>query len=119
MAVMKVVIIVIVLTIGNKNELVTPTSKSLFAATKANSPPEEDKPKPVLKAVTVFRPYNLDARNTVKNFADMEILTKTNAGTHRFFQINTLDLLFYRNPILSFLQLLLPKNFFGPASSRT
>ncbi len=32
-----------------------PTSESPFAATRASSSPEEDKPKSVLKAVTVFR----------------------------------------------------------------
>ena len=77
---MNVVITVIVPTIGRRNELVTPTSEPPFAATRASSPPEEDKPKPVLKAVTMLRPWDLDARNTVKNFADMEIPTKTNAG---------------------------------------
>jgi hypothetical protein len=54
--VMNVVITVIVPTIGSRNELVTPTSEPPFAATRANSPPEEDKPKPVLKEVTMLRP---------------------------------------------------------------
>ena len=54
--VMKVVITVIVPTIGSRNVLVTPTSAPPFAATRANSPPEEDRPKPVLKDVTMLSP---------------------------------------------------------------
>jgi hypothetical protein len=53
---MKVVITVIVPTIGSRNVLVTPTSAPPFAATRASSPPEEDRPKPVLKDVTMLRP---------------------------------------------------------------
>jgi hypothetical protein len=56
MDVMNVVITVIVPTIGSRNELVTPTSEPPFAATRAGSPPEEDRPKPVLKEVTILRP---------------------------------------------------------------
>src|ERR1051325_10752877 len=79
--VMKVVIIVIDPTIGNKNELVTPTSTPPLATTKASSPPDDDRPKPVLSEVRILTPCILDDKNTVKNFAAIDTKINAKAGT--------------------------------------
>ena len=76
-----VVIIVIAPTIGSRKELVTPTSPPPLATTSASSPPEEESPIPALREVNLLRPWSLDAKNTVKNFARSETITKTTAGT--------------------------------------
>ena len=75
------VIIVIVPTIGSRKALVTPISVPPLATTKANSPPEEDKPKPVLNAVNVLKPCSLADIKTVRNFATIDTTTKTTTGT--------------------------------------
>ena len=79
--VMKVVIIVIDPTIGNINELVTPTSTPPLATTKASSPPDDDKPNPVLIEFLILMPCTLDDKNTVKNFAAIDTNISTRAGT--------------------------------------
>ena len=77
----KVVIIVIAPTIGSKKEPVTPTSLPPFATTSASSPPDEDKPNPVLSDVSLLKPWYFVAKKTVKNFATRDTATKTRAGT--------------------------------------
>src|ERR687885_1221696 len=79
--VMRVVIIVIDPTIGNINELVTPTSTPPLATTKASSPPDDDRPNPVLSEVCRLIPCVLDDKNTVKNFAAIDTPINTKAGT--------------------------------------
>ncbi len=78
---MNVVIIVIAPTIGSRKELVTPTSVPPFATTSANSPPEEDKPNPALRDVSLPKPWYFVAKKTVKNLAARDTATKTRAGT--------------------------------------
>jgi hypothetical protein len=79
--VMKVVTIVIDPTIGSINELVTPTSTPPLATTKASSPPDDDRPNPVLSEVRILTPCILDDKNTVKNFAAIDTNINTKAGT--------------------------------------
>ena len=68
--VMKVVIIVIVPTMGSKNELVEPpTSTPPLATTSASSPPEEDRPNADLSEVNRLIFCALDAITTVRNLA--------------------------------------------------
>ncbi len=50
---MKVVMIVIVPTIGNMKDLVAPTSAPPLATTKASSPPEDADPNPNFKELTI------------------------------------------------------------------
>src|SRR5215212_5513658 len=78
---MKVVIIVIEPTIGNIKELVTPTSTPPLATTKASSPPDDDRPNAALSEVRRLIPCFLDDKNTVKNFAVIDITINTKAGT--------------------------------------
>jgi hypothetical protein len=80
--VMKVVIIVIDPTIGNINELVTPTSTQPLATTKASSPPDDDRPNAALSEVRILlTPCTLDDKNTVKDFAAIDTSINTKAGT--------------------------------------
>src|SRR6476619_382118 len=73
----KVVIIVMVPTIGRTKELVTPTLLPPFAITKANSPPEEDNPIAERKDIILSIFWSLADTNTVANFAT---IIKTIAG---------------------------------------
>ena len=75
-----VVIIVIVPTNGNKNELVTPTSEPPFAVTKAISPPDDDIQNPDLSAVCLPNPCAFAEIHTVKNLAKNDTATKAMAG---------------------------------------
>jgi hypothetical protein len=77
---MKVVIIVIAPTIGNIKELVAPTSTPPLATTRASSPPDDDKPNPVLSEVSILIPWSLDDKSTVKNFAAIDTNINTKAG---------------------------------------
>ena len=78
---MKVVIIVIEPTIGNINELVTPTSTPPLATTNASSPPDDDRPNAALSEIRRLIPCILDDKNTVKNFAAIDTSINTKAGT--------------------------------------
>jgi hypothetical protein len=62
-------------------ELVTPTSAPPLATTRASSPPDKDRPNPVLSEFRMLTPCVLEAKNTVKNFAAIDIATNTKAGT--------------------------------------
>ena len=79
---MNVVIIVIVPTMGSKNELVEPpTSTPPLATTSASSPPEEDRPNADLSEVNRLIFCALDAITTVRNLAAIDTIISISAGT--------------------------------------
>ena len=79
----KVVIIVIVPTIGNTMELVVPTSAPPLATTRASSPPDDERPKAAFNYAWVLYPCDLADKYTVKNFAPIDIAISRSAGKIR------------------------------------
>lgn len=65
---------------GRRNTLVRPVSAPPFATTSASSPPDEDKPKAAFIEVAELNRCDFDERNTVRNLAEIETITKIEAG---------------------------------------